>query len=242
MSIVSRALVVGVAFIFASIAAASLARAERVFFGNLHSHTSYRDGGGRPTQAFLHARTKAKFDFLAITEHNHKDIEGGASRDRADGGLIAKKPALYKRPATSPSIRDSTKAMKKGSFVALYGQEFSSINKGKHINVFEITEIIDVAIGDIGELFTNWLRNNLDSLGQPAIVHFNHLSLPINNASEYSRHDFRPDKEWFERVGKHALLSEVLNGPGWKVCPLPPEQEAKRTGNMCSFWHTHTKC
>src|SRR5690349_2255667 len=38
--------------------------AELVFFGNLHSHTSYSDGSGTPDQAYKYARDTAKVDFL----------------------------------------------------------------------------------------------------------------------------------------------------------------------------------
>jgi len=44
--------------------------ADKVFFGNLHSHTSYSDGSGTPSEAYAHARDVAKLDFMAITEHN----------------------------------------------------------------------------------------------------------------------------------------------------------------------------
>ena len=39
----------------------------KVFFGNLHSHTSFSDGSGSPEDAFKHARDTAEVDFLAIT-------------------------------------------------------------------------------------------------------------------------------------------------------------------------------
>lgn len=45
---------------------------HRVYFGNLHSHTSYSDGSGTPENAYRHARDVAGLDFLAITEHNHE--------------------------------------------------------------------------------------------------------------------------------------------------------------------------
>src|SRR6266571_2248599 len=78
---------------------AALLRAEdKVFFGNLHSHTSYSDGSGTPTQAYTQARDTAKLDFLAITEHNHRLAEQGASPDRADGVMIATSPELYTGP------------------------------------------------------------------------------------------------------------------------------------------------
>lgn len=41
---------------------------ETVFFGNLHSHSSYSDGSGTPREAFIYARDTAKIHFLALTE------------------------------------------------------------------------------------------------------------------------------------------------------------------------------
>ena len=37
-----------------------------VYFGNLHSHTAYSDGTGTPREAYDHARTQGRIDFLAI--------------------------------------------------------------------------------------------------------------------------------------------------------------------------------
>src|SRR5262245_14254422 len=66
-----------------------------VYFGNLHSHTSYSDGSGTPEDAYRHARFEAHLDFLAITEHNHDKAEQGAAADRRDGILIATNHDLY---------------------------------------------------------------------------------------------------------------------------------------------------
>ena len=52
----------------------------KVYFGNLHSHTSYSDGSGTPRDAFKHARDVAQLDFLAITEHNHAAADGSGDR------------------------------------------------------------------------------------------------------------------------------------------------------------------
>jgi len=54
----------------------------QVFFGNLHSHTSYSDGTGTPEEAYRHARDVARLDFLAITEHNH-DQAGRIANDHS---------------------------------------------------------------------------------------------------------------------------------------------------------------
>src|SRR5438477_9757310 len=100
---------------------------ERVFFGNLHSHTSFSDGVGTPAQAYKHARDVAKIDFLAITEHNHLQAEQGAG-SRADGILIAKDHSLYNGASAKSVISAARAATKDGKFIALYGQEFSSIS------------------------------------------------------------------------------------------------------------------
>jgi hypothetical protein len=42
---------------------------ERVFFGNLHSHTSYSDGVGTPEDAFKHARD--------VANNNHRSLCNG---------------------------------------------------------------------------------------------------------------------------------------------------------------------
>jgi hypothetical protein len=72
--------------------AVSLAVQENVYFGTLHSRTSYSDGSGKPTQAYNHARDVAHVDLLAITEHNHAQAKQGAAADRQDSIFIAKGP------------------------------------------------------------------------------------------------------------------------------------------------------
>lgn len=37
--------------------------AQSIFFGNLHSHTSYSDGSATPDETYLHARDVAQIDF-----------------------------------------------------------------------------------------------------------------------------------------------------------------------------------
>jgi trimeric autotransporter adhesin len=44
--------------------------AYNLYFGDLHSHTSYSDGEGTPDEAFAAART-AGADFLALTDHHY---------------------------------------------------------------------------------------------------------------------------------------------------------------------------
>ncbi len=41
-----------------------------IYFGDLHSHTSFSDGKGTPTQAYVQAR-KYGADFMAVTDHSY---------------------------------------------------------------------------------------------------------------------------------------------------------------------------
>lgn len=161
---------------------------ERVYFGNLHSHSRYSDGTGTPRQAFIYARDVAKVDFLALTEHNHLKAMG------QDGIGIAANNALY-NGGPSSLIKTSLSITQNGKFVALYGQEFSVIKIGNHANVFEIPNVITASNGRFDELAT-FLESNLDSAGQPAIMMFNH---PKNTTTiqelEYGLDDFGGDQD-----------------------------------------------
>jgi len=186
-----------------------------VYFGNLHSHTSYSDGSGTPSDAYKSARDKAKLDFMAITEHNHSQAESGAG-SRRDGLLIATDHSLY-NGSQSSSLTSSAKAFNKdGSFVALYGQEFSSISKGNHVNVFDIDAVIDEAVvpnGDFNALI-NWLGSHPDSQNAKPILEFNHPSNQLRQQGiEYGADDFSSQKEWVTTIGAQACLIELLNGP-----------------------------
>jgi hypothetical protein len=189
--------------------APAIGAAEEVYFGNLHSHTSYSDGSGTPEEAFEHAKN-AGLDFLAITEHNHKDADG--TGDRKDGLLIAKDHSLYNGAQSASLIATAKRLTKNGTFVALYGQEFSTISSGNHMNVFDAPEVIGVQNGEFGELIT-WIEAHPDSMGLPPILQFNHPALFDDPSTEYGQDDFASREDWIAALDKHVRLIEVLNGP-----------------------------
>jgi len=209
---------------------AARAAEPKVFFGNLHAHTSYSDGSGKPTDAYKYARTRV--DFLAITEHNHKGAEKGipSGNPRRDGIMIAKDHALYNGSASSSLKSAAKKYNKDGEFVALYGQEFSVIDSssknagGNHVNVLEIEDVIDevaVTNGGFGQLVT-WLETHKDSEGKPAIMQFNHSKESLRQQKiEYGMDDFPNSTEWIKAMSKHACLIEAWNGPG--TVPTAPD-------------------
>lgn len=118
-----------------------------LFFGLLHGHTSFSDGLGRPEQAYQMAR-QAGLDFLAITEHNHD--QAGGTGERNDGIFLT--PPLYEELKQAADAQTQN-----GTFVAIYGQEFSTISSGNHVNIFNASEICDVRNGDFKDLYERWL-------------------------------------------------------------------------------------
>lgn len=184
---------------------------NHVFFGNLHSHTSYSDGSGTPSQAYARARDVAHLDFLAITEHNHAAAEAGAG-DRRDGLLIATNHSLYIGPQTEALIPTANRMNDDGHFVALYGQEFSTISSGNHVNVFQANDVIEVPNGAFAQLVT-WLDAHQDAQNHPPIVQLNHPADFDDPAAEYGADDFGSTANWVATMGRYAMLIEILVGP-----------------------------
>lgn len=185
----------------------------QVFFGNLHSHTSYSDGTGLPAEAFFHARHEAELDFLALTEHNHREA------GRRNGRRIAFHNDRYEGPRSDALILVANRLTQNGSFVALYGQEFSTISAGNHVNVFDVPHVIDdrvVKKGEFGDLFDSWLPSNLDTTGEQALLQLNHpWARSSPNEKEYGRDDLGTFRVWRSRLDQQAQLIEVINGPAF---------------------------
>ncbi|MBM3774335.1 MAG: hypothetical protein FJW37_04145 [Acidobacteria bacterium] len=198
----------------------------KVYFGNLHSHTSYSDGSGKPAEAYRHARLTAGLDFLLISEHNHRQAESGAKADRKDGILIAKDPVLYTGPLAAALIPAARRASVEGKFIALHGQEFSSISQGNHVNVFDVDKVIDVKNGEFRELL-GWLEKHRDSTGQLPILQFNHPELFRDSSVEYGADDFASEAEWIAEMGRFVRLVEVLNGPAMTKIPAAAPRAAE---------------
>jgi hypothetical protein len=186
--------------------------AQTVFFGTLHSHTSYSDGSGTPDEAFARARDQG-LDFLAITEHNHR--AGDGKGERRDNRLIGTNSLLYAGGATS--LVESADRANSSSFVAIYGQEVSTISQGNHINIFDVGAVVDDAAvpnGNVPALLA-WMGSNLDSSGRTALLQFNHPRDPSRNLRDYGRDDF-PAADWVKALDPFVELIEVLNAPALK--------------------------
>jgi hypothetical protein len=179
-----------------------------VYFGNLHAHTTLSDGSGTPADAFAHAR-HAGLDFMAVTEHNHREAEH-PKEDPAFGAGIASDHSLYVR--LTDAARD---ADRDDRFVALFGQEFSTISSGNHVNVIGASKVIDeedVPSGDFRTFYESWLPGDAGV----RFIQFNH---PWDNAEHRGRNyglaKYRNSHRQMRDASAPWLRTiEVINGPG----------------------------
>lgn len=210
----SRALALGLC---AAMVGGSAGAQDNIYFGNLHAHTLYSDGSGTPAQAFQGAKA-AGLDFMAVTEHNHKAAESDEDTARIH---IARDPTLYNGNQASSLVEAAKAATQDGSFVALYGQEYSVIKKGNHINVFEAPSVIPIPNKEYRQLL-EWTAQNPDSTGKPSLLQFNHPALDDYNDLEYGRNQFESEAAWVAAMDAQVELIELFNGPsheqgtGWR--------------------------
>lgn len=178
----------------------------KIFLGNLHAHTAFSDGSGFPAEAFTRA-IQAGLHFMAVTEHNHTN--NIFPKDPVGGGTIGSDPALYDTLITAAGQKTQS-----GSFVALFGQEFSAIKPGNHVNVFGANQVIPettVANGDYRALYEDWLPDH----PEVSFIQFNHpweqLGTGIQN---YGRHQFQGSFGLLRAATTRVRTIEVMNGPG----------------------------
>ena len=121
-----------------------------LYFGNLHSHTSYSDGQETPEYAYDFAKAVPQMDFLAVTDHAH-----------------------YFEQVLSDG-RDKFEAMKKaarenssGTFLSIAGFEWTATGWG-HINVYEAPDWTDRNKSPNLDTFYSWIES------KEVLAQFNH--------------------------------------------------------------------
>lgn len=224
----------------------------KVYYGLLHAHTMLSDGSGTPEDAYRMAKA-AGLNFFAVTEHNHDKAESSAE-ERKDGVLIATNNSLYNGTANvmvtrkwkgtdgqqhteTISVKPLIKAAKDATtanFLALYGQEFSTISSGNHVNVIGLPEVIKVPNGNF-KAFFDLLKNYESTTGIRAVVQMNHpdvhndlfytgtkSDVTKNMFNDYGidATDIGPDfKDLVKVNGQYTHLIELLTGPALSDVP-----------------------
>ena len=139
------------------------------YFGNLHAHTFYSDGGKDnsstiPSSAYAFAKNSLCMDFLGISEHNHQ----------AAGMLLAN---------YQPGV-DQAAAATTPNFLALYGMEWGVISNGGHVLVYGVNQLFgwetgnyDVYVPKSDYLSNVGLFRTLNNIGNNAFATLAHPNL-----------------------------------------------------------------
>lgn len=210
-----------------------------LYFGLLHAHTWYSDGSGTPEEAYRMAKDQG-LNFFAVTPHNHSKAEGKGAPSfpsRKDQVLIAINPELYNSssPVTftrrwkegeieshsnEKSVIQAAKDITSTNFLAIYGQEYSTISGGNHINVFGTNSLITVRNGRFDDLIEE--MENRKNSGENLILQLNHPDA-IGDLTESEHHkakndygldDFGGDfKTLVVNADHYYNLIEVFSGP-----------------------------
>lgn len=173
----------------------------QVYYGNLHSHTSFSDGMGTPYDAYTFARDSAHIDFLAVTDH----VEW-LSWNNFNTGL-----------QTADALTVD------GSFIALYGYEWTSNNYG-HCSILYTDEMITASSSSFypggWELLTAFVQSHPPAMGQ-----FNHPGRYswFNNWNNFAYVNGATDTcfpmiEFQDIAQADYYVQALLNG--WHVTPV----------------------
>jgi len=169
-----------------------------VFYGNLHSHTSYSDGQLTPIDAYTYARDSAGLDFHAVTDHMEQLSSTEFTQMQAH----------------------AAQATTDGSFIAIFGYEWSSPYYG-HVNVFNTTEMPSVMTYTSWSGFRNWLLERPDAFAQ-----FNHPGDEdyFNNWYDFEYKGAATDTSFplieFQNVKQATDWYELALNNGWHLSPV----------------------
>ena len=206
-----------------------------VYFGQIHSHTSYSDGAGSAEQAFKHARDEAdQIDFLAITDHSNSfdnDTsatikDGSASSEWVEGHKIADQ---YTNEETTIIVNEEEKAESEAElgeasededaeaqaaeeedyFVGIMGYEMTwSGGAPGHMNTFNTDGFMSRNMTGYGNGSKASLTNYYAQLKTvpEGFSMFNHPGTTFGDFYDFGYYD--------EEIDNYITLVEVGNGEG----------------------------
>lgn len=166
-----------------------------VYFGQLHSHTTYSDGLGTVDDAYSYAKNTAKVDFLAVTDHSNS-FDNAAASTIADG---SKSTEWVGGHNAADKYTDS-------NFIGIYAYEMTWSNGTGHINTFNTPGFENRETAKYKN--TDGLKQYYDVLKQypDSISQLNHPGPTFGDFNDFAYYDPQIDKE--------ISLIEVGNGEG----------------------------
>lgn len=166
-----------------------------IYFGQLHSHTTYSDGLGTVDDAYSYAKDTAKVDFLAVTDHSNS-FDNASTSTITDG---SKSTEWIGGHEAADKYTDN-------SFVGIYAYEMTWSNGTGHINTFntvgfENRETAKYKNADGLKQYYDVLKTVPDSISQ-----LNHPGPTFGDFNDFAYYD--------PQIDKQISLIEVGNGEG----------------------------
>jgi len=167
-----------------------------IFFGQLHSHTSYSDGAGTIFEAYEHAKGVDTIDFLAVTDHSNS-FDNAGSASLANGSVSTEWTEGH---AAAEAATDN-------DFVALFGYEMTWSNGLGHVNTFNTQGFQSRTQSDYS-VYSTALQNYYTTLktDTSSLTQFNHPGTTFGDFSDFSYYD--------ADIDDLITLIEVGNGEG----------------------------
>ncbi|MFT3753263.1 MAG: fibronectin type III domain-containing protein [Paludibacter sp.] len=180
-----------------------------VYYGHLHNHTIYSDGGGTPAQAYSYAKNKAKLDFFGISDHDTylDSLKWSDTKAQAD---------IYNQD---------------GVFSTFMGFEWSYFAGYGHVTVIGTPDYTTYVVTNTFDKLKTWLSN------RTGIAFFNHPGREDTNNVEFNHFNGTPSNKfvgielWNKTEGfssfyyndgyaandnSKSYYDEALNS-GWKI-------------------------
>lgn len=191
------------------LATAAPACAYNLYFGDVHSHTSYSDGTGTPDQAFDHARNVGKVDFWTVSDHLE---QFGPVEDPASPYAGQKEWDVVKKIAAEKT--------ENGKFVALAGYEWGSDVAQGHMNILRTTDMPHFAQVFSYKKFLKWIYQDPN-----ALVGFNHPSTNGAGSTIFTQMKYIPQiasQTFFiaTNVDTDVPVYYLALDNGWHIAPM----------------------
>ncbi len=139
-----------------------------VYYGHLHNHTNYSDGGGTPNSAYKYAKNIAKLDFLGLSDHDTEidSLEWADTKAQAD------------------AINQD------GVFSTFYGFEWSYYGYYGHVTVVGTPDYTTALTTNTFDKLKNWLST------REGIAFFNHPGRENTNGIEFNHFTGKPSEKF----------------------------------------------